>query len=311
LYRLHAQYRPAMMRALAVSLALCACSFDHGLSSAGGSGGAGPDAASGSGSGSATVDSDHDGIPDSIDNCIHVFNPDQHNKDGDDRGDACDVCPHLYDTGADSDNDGVGDACDPRPMDPGDHIAMFEGFYGAVSWSPVIGANTWQYDGTSAHQPNVDGIYQLVRTDLDLGNVFVDVKVRVNALGPSATRKSAGIVLGYQATDDYYFCGLATTGTTAEIDAGKMFSGVNSFDYQSATFAAPMQDSGWTVLQARTSQPPNGDTSLDCVAARGATTGDAQYSTQADAGGPIGLRTNSADASFDYVFVVEVPPPTM
>jgi hypothetical protein len=39
-------------------------------------------------------DSDHDGIPDSIDNCPTVYNPDQ----------------------KDSDQDGIGDACDPTPV---------------------------------------------------------------------------------------------------------------------------------------------------------------------------------------------------
>ena len=59
------------------------------------------------------VDSDHDGVPDSLDNCPHVYNPDQANADGDDFGDACDNCPTVANNDqVDTDHDGVGDACD-------------------------------------------------------------------------------------------------------------------------------------------------------------------------------------------------------
>src|SRR5579883_2430066 len=39
------------------------------------------------------TDTDGDGVPDSIDNCPTVPNPDQKDTDGDLRGDACDNCP--------------------------------------------------------------------------------------------------------------------------------------------------------------------------------------------------------------------------
>ena len=38
----------------------------------------------------APTDSDADGVPDSVDNCPHVSNPDQTDSDGDGIGDACD-----------------------------------------------------------------------------------------------------------------------------------------------------------------------------------------------------------------------------
>ncbi len=44
--------------------------------------------------GSGVVDSDGDGIRDEIDNCPHVFNPDQKDSDLDGVGDACDNCPY-------------------------------------------------------------------------------------------------------------------------------------------------------------------------------------------------------------------------
>lgn len=76
-------------------------------------------------------DSDNDGIPDSVDNCVFTPNPDQANLDGDPVGDACDLdddqdewldeidnCPQVFnhdqaDLQRDLDADGLGDVCDP------------------------------------------------------------------------------------------------------------------------------------------------------------------------------------------------------
>jgi hypothetical protein len=55
-------------------------------------------------------DRDHDGIPDSRDNCPTVANVDQSDHDGNGIGDACDGCNSVG--GPDSDGDGIPDACD-------------------------------------------------------------------------------------------------------------------------------------------------------------------------------------------------------
>jgi hypothetical protein len=102
--------------------------------------------------GDEQIDTDHDGMPDTIDNCITVANPDQldsdgdrvgdacddcpmgpnptqADEDGDGLGDACDNCPHIVNPDqTDGDHDGVGDVCDPAPMVIGDHIQLFLGF---------------------------------------------------------------------------------------------------------------------------------------------------------------------------------------
>lgn len=76
-------------------------------------------------------DADGDYIPDALDNCPNVQNPDQADADGDGIGDACPVyadfdgdgvpdkddnCPNIATSNfADSDGDGIGDACDKSP----------------------------------------------------------------------------------------------------------------------------------------------------------------------------------------------------
>ncbi len=58
-------------------------------------------------------DVDTDGIPDSCDNCVNVFNPTQQDDDADGVGNECDNCPNDDNSNQlDSDTDGFGDACD-------------------------------------------------------------------------------------------------------------------------------------------------------------------------------------------------------
>lgn len=62
------------------------------------------------------VDDDLDGVHDSSDNCLDMFNPDQANDDSDTLGNACDNCRWVANPDqSDTDNDGVGDACDICP----------------------------------------------------------------------------------------------------------------------------------------------------------------------------------------------------
>jgi hypothetical protein len=59
------------------------------------------------------LDTDLDGVPDDLDNCDDVENPNQEDADGDDIGDGCDNCPDVAnDDQADEDEDSYGDACD-------------------------------------------------------------------------------------------------------------------------------------------------------------------------------------------------------
>ncbi|RME03312.1 MAG: hypothetical protein D6812_05325 [Deltaproteobacteria bacterium] len=64
----------------------------------------------------SSSDLDGDGVPDAMDNCPGIANPDQADADGDNVGDACDNCPGIANPDqADADGDNVGDACDNCP----------------------------------------------------------------------------------------------------------------------------------------------------------------------------------------------------
>lgn len=58
-------------------------------------------------------DSDGDRVLDGDDNCPLADNTDQHDRDVDGLGDACDPCIDGPQSGVDGDGDGVDDACDP------------------------------------------------------------------------------------------------------------------------------------------------------------------------------------------------------
>ncbi len=137
-------------------------------------------------------DSDGDGIPDDIDNCPFVYNPDQADADGDGIGDACDECtdtdgdgygnpgfaantcpedncPDVYNPDqADTDGDGIGDACDECTDTDGDG-------YG----NPGFAANTCPED-------NCPDVYNPDQADTDgdgIGDACCCVGIRGNVDG--------------------------------------------------------------------------------------------------------------------------------
>lgn len=299
-----------MRASLILSLTVAGCSFGTDPTSGPDAGGpADTDTIDASGDAAITpLDRDGDGVSDDIDNCVTVANPDQHDHDGDGRGDACDVCPHLADTGGDADGDGVGDACDPRPTQAGDRIALFEDFDRAPAWgtwNAVIGDNTWKVHDGTIQQSYTDTAYQLVNDASDR-DVFVDARFRVDHDSPSVLGRCAtGLVLGYQATNDFLFCGVATHLGGTEVDAGRMRP-VFGLGYNSAGFDTALEGD-WITVQARTSEPASGTTRVSCASHRGGVDAQASYDASRSPDGPIGFRTDGTDTTFDYVFVVAVP----
>jgi hypothetical protein len=73
--------------------------------------------------GPISPDTDGDGVPDSIDNCIDIPNVLQEDSDGDGVGDACDNCIDLPNPDQDDvDLNGVGDDCEPLKDTDGDTV---------------------------------------------------------------------------------------------------------------------------------------------------------------------------------------------
>ena len=128
-------------------------------------------------------DADGDYIPDSLDNCPNVQNPDQSDSDGDGAGDAC---PIYYDTDGDgvadkedncpgvatsdfrdTDGDGVGDPCDkspdgvePEPVQVADYVD--QGEPAQAEPETVNGANQ---DGQSVERDGRSRSRQRSRTE--------------------------------------------------------------------------------------------------------------------------------------------------
>lgn len=114
-----------------------------------------------------SIDTDGDGIFDSIDNCIQISNPDQANNDGDNEGDLCDD---------DDDNDGVSDedeiACSTDPLDNTD-FCMLMTFYEDADNDGLGDPNVFVEDVT-APDGFVDNDEDLCPNDFDPSNANFD-----------------------------------------------------------------------------------------------------------------------------------------
>lgn len=85
-----------------------------------------------------SVDLDEDDVPDAVDNCPNVFNPDQADADGDNVGNACDNCPFTFNSDqADADGDGIGDQCDLSLSDAIAALQILAGLTPALGNGPA------------------------------------------------------------------------------------------------------------------------------------------------------------------------------
>jgi hypothetical protein len=296
------------VRGLAIVL-VASCTFKHGVS---GDAAAADVPVEGDGK---PGDMDGDGIPDESDNCPTVRNPDQYNEDGDDRGDACDLCPHMAGTvpgsDGDDDGDGIGNQCDPRVGT--DHLVLFDGFNDArvlASWQSREGSNPWTISGGQLHQPDTtaDMPQMIIWTGQAItGEVVADTTLHVDSVSTTGVNaRLLAVAGGYHIGSPItaYACGLraGSAGVTATSTAWH-FANPPTIDFTASSPTAMTMAAGAHAHALLHATPQGSDSTLDC-STDGIATPLAVTGYVPD--GYPGIRALNVTASFDYIFVVAV-----
>jgi hypothetical protein len=105
--------------------------------------------------GSAALDTDSDGLVDSIDNCPNLSNANQADEDSDAVGDICDGCP-IDPSTADTDGDGVFNGCDTN----NGAVSSIELFVAFVEPFGILDGNAAPVTNGNLVMPS-NGVYRL------------------------------------------------------------------------------------------------------------------------------------------------------
>lgn len=162
-------------------------------------------------------DSDGDGVPDILDNCVNTPNADQADSDGDGVGDACDNCPLAANREqTDTSGNGIGDACEALPgtipicaeqsmaferLKPNLFIQLdISGSMGGTRWSDAksglnsIADELWneaRFGLAVFPTPGGNGCSNATRLQLAMGeHTAVQFKAAYNSLTPSGSTPS-------------------------------------------------------------------------------------------------------------------------
>ncbi len=247
----------------------------------------------------ASTDNDGDGIPNTVDNCPTVANPDQHDEETDTVGDVCDPCP-ITGNNSDGDGDGVGDECDPRPKIAGDSFVVFEPFAGAalpVGWT--TGNTTWTVSGDELRIASSSGVVASVRTNLVATPRMMAVASVIpdQAFGAVA---SVGMVMPYasQLGGGGIQCSLFQSGASRLLSL-----------YDLVTNAVLDNDPyPWTDDTQHVLLMVRSDTNYQCSDLTSMTAQSAVGTSATQIMTPtIGLRTEGVTARFQYLMIVKVP----
>ena len=262
-----------------------------------------PDAPVDVSSGDSLADSDGDDVPDFVDDCPALANPNQHDEDADTIGDVCDPCPHLAGTALDSDADGVGDACDPQPTIAKQRLTFFDPFTSALPpWDPTSGL------AVVGDQMRISGS-AATRLALTNGELRIITAGTITAVG-AQTPHQLVIAFGFNSGGaNFHYCETYDTGGTS--------GGIKITEAASGTYTGRDSTSYIGVL-------PIGAWSMqidESVAAQridlGARLGGMAYpalsaSTSAapvlTTGSYLVVSAENMDISFDYFVAIETLP---
>jgi hypothetical protein len=246
-------------------------------------------------------DADGDGVRDVDDNCPTIANADQGNEDGDAWGDACDLCPPLAESArVDTDGDGVGDACDPNPTTAGDALVLFEGFHHGLpqAWAMT---GTWTADADSVVVTSATDLVSVLNVPAPGLGLHYALSTAATATAILGTGwRSMGLVLDDGGSSRAMACG-------ALIDNGTSNSFVALFrpNITSHIADAPLT---WSVgqrlvfEQQKLAAPTYQCRMVDPVG--NLTVINGAYDLLAR---PIGLRTRSVSARYDWVMLISSP----
>jgi hypothetical protein len=244
----------------------------------------------------AGADSDGDGVPDAVDNCPTVANPDQADEDGDGLGDACDPCPPFANAVDDQDGDGVPDRCDPNPTKPGDRIVVFEGF--ATRPVKALIEGNWTFDGGAAKVASALNVDAAVSWALGGSNLTVTAVGTIDANFGDLVPRPVGVAAQIQiATSGGILCAFGTDPSNQEVFALVDNAASAALDKIPAT-ASVGTTSTFRLRQVGTSYTCDGSHASRPLGAN---------SPVASMPNRVGVFTRSASAHFGWVMIVASP----
>jgi hypothetical protein len=253
------------------------------------------------------VDTDGDTVFDDTDNCIAIQNVTQHDEDTDGYGDVCDNCPtysnvdqsNVREINAGAAADTVGDACDPRPTQPGEsivHLDTFEGNMLGTNWTVING--TWTVAGDAVAQPSLISDQRMHDTAAVAGNDYI-VETLYTFSGFDAGNVNGGVV--YRMTNNGWLCAVfrddSGSPTISRLMLWTIQNGAANFQRSEAVVSEPAIGSSYRIRAGAFGS--NHYCALDSFQSGP----NAPFTSNQNADGIGGLRTNRTTGTYAYVIV--------